>query len=293
MSHEQLIKDYQTLPYHQLLGLRVVSASEEGATICLPFLATNSNDGAMLHGGIAASLAIIVGKLAAIGTRKDAVLDDWDVNVIDHDIQYLSAVMSEEVDAVAKVLRAGKELVFTEVDVVKKDGQLVAKSLVTVRIVPKGADERKYSPPKLARDEFHAGDKDTGMFGKFGQGGFISHAGMSVEHAKDAKSMLNMPYREEVSDGCGNHHDGAIAALIDTSGALPPFSMVTPGAHRASTPAMHINFYEQTGGEDVTAVAVTRWQREELFVTDIEVIGDQTGTVYADGKVIYRIVIKK
>lgn len=293
MSHTNLMSQYQALPYHELLGVQVVSANAEGATIRLPFQASNSNDGSMLHGGIAASLAIIVAKLAAVGTREGAVLDDWDVNVVDHDIQYLSAVLSEGVDAVATVLRAGKELVFTEVDVVKNDGQLVAKSLVTVRVVPVGSDERKYSPPKLTREEFHSGDKDAGMFSRFGEGGFISHAGMSVEHAKDAKSMLNMPYREAVSDGRGNHHDGAIAALIDTSGALPPFTMVPPGAHRASTPAMHINFYQQSGGEDVTAVAVTRWQREELFVTDIEVVGVDTGTVYADGKVIYRIVVKK
>lgn len=278
------------VPYLTRLGATIASADVETVRLNLPYKDENSNMGGMLHGGVAASLINLSARMAAqMSQQMDP--KECEITVVDQDVQYLSAAISEPIDAVATVLRKGKELSFISVDILKGDNKFVARGSVTVRTGPtsakKVANPGELTPAQLGIETFTAGD----MGKLLTQQGFIGDLGMDVQHMESGYSVACMNTQDKLEDGHGNLQDGAVAALIDTTGAMAAWSMVELGMHRASTPALHVNFMQPSNGENITAVGRNRWQRDELFLNEVWVMGQQSNRVIATGNVVYRIVV--
>ena len=71
-------------------------------------------------------------------------------------------------------------------------------------------------------------------------GRFRSSAGrgISVEHMTGGRSRLVMPFRAANADASGGVHEGALLALLDTTGAMASWAETGPGRFKASTPAL-------------------------------------------------------
>ena len=101
-----------------------------------------------------------------------------------------------------------------------------------------------------------------------------------------------MPFRTELGDGSGAVHEGALAALMDTTGALASWSLTGLDLrYKASTVGIHANFHAAPRGEDVVAHARTLRRNNEIFLNQVAVSGRSDGGVVAAGTVTYRIVV--
>ena len=77
-----------------------------------------------------------------------------------------------------------------------------------------------------------------------------------------------MPFRDGNSNPGGALHGGALAALIDTTGAMASWSLVPlDPRNKASTPALHVKHHTPAAGEAVEAEAHTLRAPTSCFTT--------------------------
>ena len=120
---------FEQAPYSRGLGVRIELAAPQQARIRIPFKDEIANPGRALHGGVMASAIDIAGALAAwsgIDNRPDL-----ETGTLDLSVNYLAAAIGEDIVANADVLRRGKEIVYSAVDVRNDAGKRIASGLVT------------------------------------------------------------------------------------------------------------------------------------------------------------------
>ncbi len=113
----------QASPYHRWLGVKLVRAGNGEVEVHLPFRDEflNDDEGQSLHGGIIATLADIAGCFAVI----DAV--QHDVPTVDLRMDYLKAARrGDNLIAVARTIKAGRNIGVADIEVRTEDGRLVA-----------------------------------------------------------------------------------------------------------------------------------------------------------------------
>jgi len=269
-------------PYSAALGAKLDTVEEEGARLLLPFGDANSNPGKVLHGGCAASLAAMGGQVVA---RATLGADAAPFHVSAIQINYLAAARDEEVVATATRLRRGKDMCFVEVDVATHDGKSIAHSTAMVR-GRFGAEA-----PELYASARDDGATDPGPMGPHvGKMPFTSARGMNVEHMTDGHSRLTLPLSDANADQSGGMHEGAVLALLDTTGAMASWAEVGPGPYKASTPALQAQILCPPPKDDLIAYGRNVQRDGAIYWSDVEVTGATDGRVVARGTVIYRIV---
>lgn len=269
-------------PYTAALGVRVRELSRERVVLELPFAEANSNPGKALHGGCAASLAAVGGQaVTRLALGEEA--GPWHTCALQ--VGYLSAAIDEDVVASARLLREGKQLCFVAVEVTTKDGKPIAQasSVVRARLAAPDAE--------LHRTDGDDGASDPGRMGPLiGQIPFVAGRGITVEHMTGGRSRLVMPFRAENADASGGVHEGALLALLDTTGAMASWAETGPGRFKASTPAMQAQILAPAGKLDLVAYGRMRQRDGELLWSDAEIASPADGRVIARGTVVYRIV---
>lgn len=121
-----------TSPYVGHLGMRLDHIGPDRATMSLPFDPRVVTIGTTIHGGAIASLIDTVAMVAAwSNTDQTQQLRGSTVGMT---VNYLAPAISEDLRAVATVLRRGRSLVYLDVDVRAASGTLIAKGLVTYKI---------------------------------------------------------------------------------------------------------------------------------------------------------------
>lgn len=280
---------FENQPYCRELGLVVEAVDTDGARLRLPYDDRNSNPGRALHGGVAASVIDIAGSLAALGGFEG---EPAEASVLDVSVNYLAAAIGEEIFAEAKVLRRGKEITYSEVDVTTAKGKRIAKGLVTHRAVAGGPEPRSFAgdgdPDELEPVEV---DKLGKAFMKVP---FIGRLGMRNERMKEGTARVRLPFVEANAADRGAVHEGAIIALMDTTGAMASWSITgLDFSYKASTVAVHANFASPGVREDLLAFARTLRRNEEIFWNAIAVVGASSRTLVAHGDVVYRIVVPR
>jgi acyl-coenzyme A thioesterase 13 len=283
---KQLASQCEAQPFCRELGVAVDDLGEGRARIRLPYDDKNSNPGRALHGGVAASMIAIAGRLAA----QTGFPHDAEAAAIDVAVNYLAAAIGEDIFAQARVLRRGKEITYAEVDVATAESKPIAKGLVTTRIVPRGLDSRSFAGS--ANPEALAATEVASLGKAFMKVPFIARLGMRNEGMKDGTARVRMPYVEANAAGDGAVHEGALIALIDTSGALSSWSITgLDVSFKASTVAVHASFADQALREDVVALARTLRRKEEIFWNEVSLVGVSSRKLIAHGDVVYRIVV--
>jgi len=268
-------------PYGAALGVQVASLDERSARLELPYHDRNSNPGKALHGGCAASLAVIGGQAltrAALGTDTGP----WHTSALQ--INYLSAAIGEEVHADATLLRRGKELCFVEIDVATAEGKSIAHVTTMVR-ARFGAEAAELAP-----SQGDDGAADPGPMGPHvGKMPFTAARGLAVEHMAGGTSRIAMPFRPQNADLAGGVHEGALLALLDTTGAMAAWGETGPGRFKASTPAMQARILAPPPKEDLVAYGRLTQRDGDAFWCDVEVAGAVSRRIGARGTVMYRI----
>jgi uncharacterized protein (TIGR00369 family) len=290
--NSHLAARFERVPYNQSLGIRVESVELDRVRLRVPYKDDNSNPGRALHGGVAASTINIAGSLAAwTGIDERAALETC---TLDLSVNYLAAAIGEDIVATAEVLRRGKEIVYCDVDVRNDAGKRIAKGLVTYRAFDSAGEpaarerQRGVAPDLPAASTFQLIKHARG----FVMVPFIARLGMQVDHASDGQSVLHLPFKADNADADGSVHEGALAALIDTAGALASWSITGLNfAYKASTVGIHVSHHARALHEEVIAHARTLRRNNEIFLNQVTVSGRDSGRVVATGSVTYRIVV--
>jgi uncharacterized protein (TIGR00369 family) len=276
-------------PYVRALGLDVAEASTDRVRLVLPFAAGNSNPGGALHGGVAASLVLIGGALVGDATSgEDAV----ERTTIDASITYLAAAINEGVVAEARALRRGKELTFVEVDVHTDAGKPIARGLTVRRNAPPSPVDRV----RAARERVPASSDapPPGFTKLFTMAPFMARLGLQVVRVENGEAIVRLPWLAANTDADGTLHEGALAALADTTGAMASWSLVPlDPRNKASTPVVHLNVHRAVRDEVVVAHARTLARCDEIFTNAVTVLSEASGTVIATATVTYRIVVAR
>jgi len=269
-------------PYAKALGVRCAALSESGVTLELPYADVNSNPGKALHGGCAASLGIIASQAV---TRAALGPDAAPFHTAGLQVNYLAAAIGEDVHATGTLLRRGKNMCFVEVDVATEEGKSIAHVTSMVRGRFGAAPVELYA---AAGDD---GAADPGPMGPHvGKMPFTQARGLVVEHMTNAYSRIVMPLKAENGDGDGGVHEGAVLALLDTTGAMASWAETGPGAFKASTPSMQAQILAPPPAQDLVAYGKVVQRDDDGFWSDVEVAGAADGRVVARGTVLYRIV---
>jgi uncharacterized protein (TIGR00369 family) len=272
----------ETSPYSAALGVEVAELDPERVRLRLPYQDSNSNPGKALHGGVAASLCAMGGQAVsriALGPASGP----W--HTCGLQVNYLSAAIGEPVVAEARLLRRGKELCFVEVDVATEGGKAIAHSTGMVRGRFGAAEAQRATVPP------DHGEADPGVMGPhIGQIPFIGGRGVRVEHMAGGTSRLVMPGGEANADADGGVHEGAVLALLDTTGAMASWAECGPGAYKASTPAMQAQVVGVPPVADLVAYGRCVQRDHEIFFSQVDVATAAEGALVARGTVIYRIL---
>jgi uncharacterized protein (TIGR00369 family) len=119
---------------------------------------------------------------------------------------------------------------------------------------------------------------------------FMAARGIRVEHMAGGRSRVVMPISEANRDGSGGHHEGAVLALLDTTGAMASWAETGPGPFKASTPALQAQILAPAPDADLVAYGRLVQRDADAFWADVEVADAARGRVCARGTVLYRIV---
>jgi uncharacterized protein (TIGR00369 family) len=105
-------------------------------------------------------------------------------------------------------------------------------------------------------------------------------------------AVLRMPFTSDKADHGEVMHEGALAALVDTSGAMASWSVTGLDLrYKASTVGIHVNYHGPARREDVVAEARTWRRNDEIFLNQVTVSARSSRRVVATGSVTYRIVV--
>jgi len=119
-------------PYVAHLGMQLTDMRPDVATLTLPFTEAVVTIGTIVHGGAIASLIDTAAMVAAwSGAELPARARGTTVNI---SVAYLAAAEHEDIQAIARVLRRGRSLVYIDVEVSGASGRAVAKGLVTYKL---------------------------------------------------------------------------------------------------------------------------------------------------------------
>lgn len=281
LSHEAVREELNKAPYHRALGIEVESVDDQGARILLPFAKENSNPGDILHGGCAASLAAAGSHAVAMtvlaANSGPLVIGQLQVN-------YLSAAQAADVVAEARLLRRGRSLCFVSIEIATRDGKAIASATATVRA---RFDHPQAELPATFGDE---GDANPGVLAPFiEQQPFIAARGMTIENMSAGRSRISMPAAAKNADGDGRTHEGAVLALLDTTGAMAAWAKTGPGKFKASTASIQVQTLAPPATGDLIAYGHCIHQDREMLWSDAEVVDVATGRVTTRGTVFYRL----
>lgn len=121
-----------TSPYIGHLGIQLTMIQPGRAQLSLPFGDALVTSGTIVHGGAIASLIDTAAAVAAWSNAEvPANIRGVTVNLT---VAYLAPAEKEDLQAIARVLRHGRKLVYLDVEVSSASGSAIAKGLVTYKL---------------------------------------------------------------------------------------------------------------------------------------------------------------
>ena len=121
-----------TSPYVGHLGIQLIDMQSGVATLKLPFASSLITIGTTVHGGAIASLIDTTAMVAA--WADDSVPDNLRGTTVSMTVTYLAPAEHEDIQATARVLQRGRNLVFLDVEVQSASRKSIARGLVTYKL---------------------------------------------------------------------------------------------------------------------------------------------------------------
>ena len=128
-------------PFMKHLAMEFVDAGEGRVKLAMRYQDENSTAFKALHGGAISSLIDTTGAMAAWTTAEIAT-PRYFGSTVGINVNYLSAAIGEDVFAEGRILKRGKEIIYTDVRVTNAAGKLLAQGTVVYRIVERTEGER-------------------------------------------------------------------------------------------------------------------------------------------------------
>lgn len=118
----------------QHLGVRLLSVAPGEVTLAVPYSDRVTQQQGGFHGGAMGALADIAGGYAALTVAPP----EMEVTTVEYKINFLAAFQSGELHATGRVVRAGKRLIVTTVEVthVAADGKRSDCAVMQQTLVP-------------------------------------------------------------------------------------------------------------------------------------------------------------
>ncbi len=136
-SVERIARGMPYMPYMKHLGMEFVEGGDGYVKLRLPFKKENTTAADALHGGAIASLIDTTGSLAA-WTTAEMGSPRYFGSTVAITANYLSGIIAEDCYAEGRVLKRGKEIIYSDVRVTTGDGKLCAQGNVIYRIIDRG-----------------------------------------------------------------------------------------------------------------------------------------------------------
>jgi uncharacterized protein (TIGR00369 family) len=121
-----------TSPYVGHLGIQLIDMQPDVATLRLPFANSLITIGTTIHGGAIASLIDTSAMVAA--WSDDSVPENLRGTTVSLTVTYLAPAEHEDIQATARVLQRGRNLVYLDVEVQSVSGKSIARGLVTYKL---------------------------------------------------------------------------------------------------------------------------------------------------------------
>lgn len=120
---------------------------------------------------------------------------------------------------------------------------------------------------------------------------YMKHLGMELLDTAEGYAKLALRFQKENTTAADALHGGAIASLIDTTGAMAAWTtaeIATP-KYFGSTVGVTVNYLSGVIGEDCFAEGRILKRGREVIYNDVRVT-NEAGKLLAQGTVIYRII---
>jgi len=131
---ERMSKVIALTPFMRHLGMELVDAGDGYAKVRLRFQKENTTAADALHGGAIGSLIDTTGAMAAWTTAEIAT-PKYFGSTVGVNVNYLSAVIGQDCFAEGRILKRGKEIIYSDVRVTDAAGKLCAQGTVVYRII--------------------------------------------------------------------------------------------------------------------------------------------------------------
>lgn len=133
-NNERMAKVIALTPFMKHLAMEFVDAGEGWARLRMRYQDENSTAAKALHGGAISSLIDTTGAMAAWTTAEIAT-PKYFGSTVGINVNYLSGAIGEDIFAEGRVLKRGKEIIYSDVRVTNEAGKLLAQGTVVYRIV--------------------------------------------------------------------------------------------------------------------------------------------------------------
>ena len=120
---------------------------------------------------------------------------------------------------------------------------------------------------------------------------YMVHLGMELIDSSEGYAKLKLKYQDENSTMAQALHGGAIASLIDTTGAMAAWTtaeIATP-KYFGSTVGITVNYLSAVIGQDCFAEGRVLKRGKEVIYNEV-LVHNADGKLCAQGTVIYRII---
>ncbi len=123
---------------------------------------------------------------------------------------------------------------------------------------------------------------------------FAHQLGMELVEASDGYAKVRLPFKKENTTTADALHGGAIAALIDTTGAMAAWTTAEIATPRyfGSTVGVNVNYLSGVIGEDCYAEGRVLKRGKEIIYADVRVMTGER-KLCAQGTVVYRIIERR
>jgi uncharacterized protein (TIGR00369 family) len=123
---------FEIAPFNKHLRLRLGRIERDRAEVVMPFSASLPTLADVVHGGAISTLADTAATVVSWAGVEDP--GNGRGATVALTVQFLAAARGKDLTATARVLRRGRAICFSEVDVTEPDGNLVAKVLATYKL---------------------------------------------------------------------------------------------------------------------------------------------------------------
>ncbi len=120
---------------------------------------------------------------------------------------------------------------------------------------------------------------------------YMRHLGMEFIEGSEGYAKLRLRFQKENTTAGDALHGGALASLIDTTGAMAAWTTaeILSPRYFGSTVGVNVNYLSGVIGEDAFAEGQVLKRGKEIIYSDVRVT-NADGKLLAQGSVVYRII---